>query len=107
MIARDNYQRLFPIWNELNQDAQMKRADLVYLSTTKVNNKAICLDCVDAGKATFQCALCHQTYPTSGIQQIFGDPPDYLCKPCYGTVTAKEWEKKVNELDKEHEYDFR
>jgi hypothetical protein len=96
----------FPAWVEMNQDAQMKRAGLVYVGGAKVDDEYICEECEKAGKADFKCELCGERHPTSEIQERFGDPADFLCKSCYETTTAKVWEEKCDELQEEHKYDY-
>jgi len=84
----------------------MKAVGWVLKSNVQVDDRYICENCVEAGKATFKCSLCCERYPTTDIKEHFGYPPDYLCVHCYATVTAEVWEKKFDELEKEHRYDF-
>lgn len=96
----------FPVWCEMNQDAQMKRANLVYISTTMVDNEYICEECDKGGKANFKCELCGDRKSTNKIQETFGDPPVFLCEDCYETIPAKKWDVKCEQLLDEHRYDF-
>jgi len=98
--------RCFPLYRKINIRQQMKAVGWVLKSYTKVDEEYICKECVEAGKATFECSLCHKRYNTNDIQERFGYQPDYLCKHCYKTVPAEVWEKKFDELEKEHMYDF-
>lgn len=97
---------VFPNYLRINQAAQMESAGMVYNSYTEVDGKKICIECKESDKADFKCSLCEQRYPTSEIQEQFGDPPEYLCKSCYATVPAKTWEESCEKLLNEHRYDF-
>jgi len=97
---------IFPLWREIDFNTQLKKAGWVMRSPIQIGDQKICVECADAGKADFLCALCNQRRPTSKIQSIFGDPPEFLCKDCYETVTAEKWDKKVNNLYECHKYDF-
>ena len=96
----------FPTWLDMNQDAQMKRAGLVYAGRTKVDDDDICEECEEAGKADFKCELCGERKSTDKIQESFGDPADFLCKDCYEITTAKAWDEKCDQLEEEHKYDY-
>ena len=98
--------KCFPSDWHVNIEQQMKSVGWVLKSYIKVNDDYICKECAEAGKATFECSLCHERYPTTDIKEQFGDPPDYLCIHCYANVTAEVWQKKVDELYEEHKYDF-
>ena len=88
-------------------DAQCKRGGIV-LRSEVVNKKdrKICVECAAAGKATFVCHQCKTERPANEIQTSFGDPPDYLCKPCYATLPAKEWDAATKSLSEMHRYDY-
>lgn len=96
----------FPSYYKLRIQQQMKNVAWVLKSHIKVDDEYICKECVGAGKATFECSLCYERYPTTDIKEQFGNPADYLCVHCYATVTAKVWERKIKELEEEHRYDF-
>lgn len=97
---------LFPVNWQMNQEAQAKRAGIVFKSTTKVDDENICEECEKAGKADFLCALCNERKSTDKIQKSIGDAPEFLCKDCYDTVPAKIWGDKLNELQEAHRYDY-
>ena len=59
-----------------------------------------------AGKADFLCALCNERKSTDKIQESIGDAPEFLCKDCYDTVSAKIWDDKLDELQEAHRYDY-
>lgn len=84
----------------------MKRANMVYLSSTQVDGDPICKECEAAGKADFLCALCEKRYPSSEVKESIGWPAEFLCKNCYETKPAKIWDEKVDELQEDHRYDF-
>jgi len=96
----------FPRWVKIDFDAQLKKAGWVTVSQVKVDDHHICDECASAGKADFLCALCGKRKPTSEIQERFGDPSEFLCKQCYETVPAKQWEEKVESLEADHRWDF-
>jgi ssDNA-binding Zn-finger/Zn-ribbon topoisomerase 1 len=107
MVMRDSRYGIFPIWMQINQDAQVKRGGLVYFSRIEVDGNLICQECSDAGRASFKCELCHQRHNTSEIQERIGRYlADYLCKLCYSTVSAQKWAEKIKELEEEHKYDY-
>jgi len=96
----------FPAWMEMSQDAQMKRAGIVYVGSARVDDEYICIECEEAGKTDFKCELCGERKPTEKIQEMFGGPADFLCKDCYETATAKAWDEKCDQLQDKHKYDF-
>lgn len=97
---------LFPKYNKINQEAQMKKVDLAFFSKTKVDDAYICCECEKSGKADFLCQLCNKRKPTSKIKESFGIyDTDFLCTECFETKTAKDWEEKCDKLYKEHKYD--
>lgn len=70
------------------------------------HGNAICKECVDNGRAKFICSLCRRTFPTDMIQKSVGSYlRSHLCKECFNTVSAKEWEDKVQELEENHKWD--
>lgn len=97
----------FPHYRRLTFSAQAEAAGLVVNSSVKVDDRPICTECVGAGRADFLCALCQKRKSTDKIREQFGDPPEFLCVDCYGSVTAREWGRKVNELHDRHRFDFR
>lgn len=93
------YSGVFPVWRELNQQSQMKKAGIVFQSMVKSNNRYICVECAEGNKATIHCALCKQDKPSNKQKESFGcDPAEFLCSDCYETVPAKVWEEKVEKL---------
>lgn len=51
------------------------------------------------------CALCNKLRKGKP-QEAIGDPPEFMCTPCYETVPAKIWIAKRDALWEEHRYDF-
>lgn len=96
----------FPNAMSYNFDTQIKNAGVVVMSKIQVDDHCICIECANAGKADFLCALCNIRRPTDQVQESFGEPPEYLCKICYETVPAKQWDMKTSELYSQHQYDF-
>ena len=107
VIKPSNPRCTFPFFIKLNFDAQAAAAGLGIRSDLQSGNDYICQDCANAGKAWFYCELCKEKKSTGKVQQSFGDPTEFLCIDCYGTVPAKEWEEAVDRLYKSHRYDFR
>lgn len=70
------------------------------------NDEPICEICKKEGKSSFKCAICDEIKPSSKIKHSFGDPAEYLCVDCYNSVSAAEWDKKVDALEGAHRYDF-
>jgi hypothetical protein len=73
---------------------------------TDINNHEMCEMCKSEGKAQFKCVLCNGIKPSSEQKESFGYPAEYLCTDCYNSVPAAAWDKKVDELEEEHRYDF-
>jgi len=97
---------IFPFYTGNNQEAQMKEKGVVFRSTATMGNDPICVECKDADKASFKCALCKEMKPSSKEEESFGDPAEYLCKDCYATVPAKVWDDKAEKLRHDHQYDW-
>lgn len=88
-------------------EAQCKRGGIVLKSgATDKNNDAICEECAAAGASSFVCSHCKKEQKTDQIEESFGYPPEFLCKPCYSTVPAAEWNALVKKLYEAHRYDF-
>lgn len=96
----------FPLYYKINQDAQMKNAEIQYISKSKYNNKYICCECAESGKSKFTCYICKTDKPSDKLHSSFGDPADHLCTDCYETVSAKRWNEIEDNLIEEHRYDF-
>ncbi len=97
---------IFPNYWAINYESQLKNAGWVFQSDIEVDDKYICIECVQSDKADFLCALCNQRKPTSKARESFGDPPEYLCTDCYETVTVSAWEEKQSELGAAHRWDY-
>lgn len=110
MIAEPKQQHFrkstFPVYCKLSFETQAKRANLHFVSNIIVDDEYICIECADEGKADFLCSLCKNRKSTDKEKESFGDPPEYLCKDCYSTVPAKEWDKKCEMLEESHRWDF-
>ena len=97
----------FPKYYMLDKDIQSKRAGWVKVGHRDHGiDKYVCVECNAADFATFKCVLCQQQRKSSEVERSFGDPPEFLCKDCYLTTPAKQWDEKVSELEEEHQYDF-
>lgn len=102
----DRWHSPFPRYYAIDFKAQLAEAKWVEKSDVRVDGKKICVPCAEAGRADFLCALCGQRRPTNEIEDHFGEPPEFLCKPCYRTVPAETWNKKLSKLSESHRYDF-
>ena len=104
--SSNRFTSTFPHYFRINFDAQIKNAGWVTQSNVKVDDKYICEECVENGKADFECYVCKKRHSIDLIKESFGDPADYLCQKCYEIVPAKEWRDIVDKLDSIHRYDF-
>jgi hypothetical protein len=84
---------------------QLKRADVGRLSGRyNAAGRLLCADCAPV-HARFHCVLCKEA--RAGTPQYSeGDPAEFLCVPCFEQRTAKEWDEAVQELRKNHRWDF-
>lgn len=76
------------------------------MTNTLVDDEPICIECEQAGKSDFLCALCKERKRSNKKQESFGDPSEFLCTDCYETKPAKIWDEKVDELVEAHRYDY-
>lgn len=51
----------------------------------------LCLECEQAGKRTFTCAICHQKRTSDLLYEDEYNEPE--CTICYSTMTAKAWDE--------------
>lgn len=96
----------FPVYYKIDYEAQAAAAGLKIRSKVTSNDEYICIDCANSGRGGFTCYLCKKYKQSDVIEASFGDPPDHLCKDCYATVPAKNWDEVTRELYKEHQFDF-
>lgn len=99
------HNRTFPEYVDDNLKAQAGRAGLAINSGSEFEGRFVCEDCINSGVVNFVCLLCYKTKKTNEIKASFGTAEHHLCGDCYETVPAKVWDDKVNELNKEHEWD--
>lgn len=59
--------------------------------------KGVCADCYESGNITENCRICEEDRKPSEIEETIGGKY-HLCKPCYETVSAKEWEDTIDNL---------
>jgi len=92
----------------MTPEQQAKRAGWPELTkyAENIDGRHICDECAEKGHAQFKCALCNEDRSSKDIKARFGTRAEYLCKPCYATVPAAEWEAKSDELAQKHRYDF-
>ncbi len=106
MILKCNQYDLFPRSYQVDQEAQMKKGNLVYKTSVTSNERYICHECVLNNKAVFTCSLCKEEKSTAKIKVSIGDPAEYLCTDCYAVTPAKEWDEIKNNLQEDHRYDY-
>lgn len=96
--------------HETSYEAQVSRARWEIVANVRtLGGKKICRACAKADKGLFRCDLCEKERPTSQVKERYGDPEyreEYLCTPCFETVTAKVWNEKCDELRESHRYDY-
>lgn len=94
----------FHLSSTMNQEAQMRAAGLVYRGDSNVTSFDVCEECVAAGKVAFNCIFCGE-YRKSDLyhDSEYGEP---ICKICYESLTAKEWDEKMEALHEAHRYDY-
>lgn len=102
-----HFKRCFPSYYKADLQAQLARAEIgFYGPGADAKGRRLCKDCSDAGLGKFKCALCKEERASNLEEESYGYPPEYLCSVCYGSVTAKIWDKKNRELSAAHRYDF-
>lgn len=94
-----------PAYYKAARVAQMKRAgwvDRAYATTA--DEGTLCVECAPVA-AAFKCSLCEKERHGKP-EESYGDPPEFLCTPCFETVPAKVWHEKSEALREAHRYDF-
>ena len=104
--CRDRRSSPFPTAQDASEETQLKNAGWVKSGRTWLNGQYACEECERNNRVTFVCGLCRKEQSGAEVKESFGDPPEYLCKGCYATVPAEEWEKKVKEFRARHRWDF-
>lgn len=97
---------LFPTAPNASEEMQLKNAGWVRSGRTWLNGQYVCEECERNGRVLFICEICGKEQSCDEVQESFGDPPEYLCKGCYATVSAKEWDEKARGLRESHRWDF-
>lgn len=108
MVLREKAPYIFSKHITMTQLAQVKRLGLKFQHNDSIlKEDLVCTECFSAGAVTFRCSLCDQIKTTDKIQESVGYlPSEYLCKDCYATTPAIEWENKLEELHESHKYDY-
>lgn len=99
----------FPHYHHITFEAQVKKAGLRLISDVYQTGHYICEDCAKAGKGKFKCTLCGKKQSVKEIHKSYGDCSfngDYVCKTCYGTVSAEKFKKFEEERHESHRWDF-
>jgi len=105
MIQKAN-RGVFPHYFMNNQKEQAKKLGVKFISSFEVDYKTFCEECVEEGKVVFTCFICEDELNTSKIAHGYGDPKEYTCTDCFKSLTAKEYDDKLKELGKKHQWDF-
>lgn len=107
MLPEGEYSRLFPLRADMGLRAQLARAHWQPRSTVYDDTREtyICQRCAKEGKLTFTCALCNEVRQSNESQLARGMPAEHLCKSCYATVPAKQWDEAVARLEERHKFD--
>lgn len=59
----------------------------------------VCAMCAITNKISFICALCNEERRSEMEARAFGTTdPEFLCKACYDTVPARQWDEAVARL---------
>ena len=95
----------FPPYDPVSLKAQAQRAGWVFAGKLQVNAETICERCERADRARAACYLCKRERKASEVREAIGDPPEYLCTPCYDSVPARVWDRAVKELEEAHRWD--
>ncbi len=95
---------LFPMWHEANGKSQCGRGNLVIEDMKSSSDDRICVDCYKANKKVFKCYSCFRSQEMDQVYQDFYHE-EYLCKSCYASVPAKDWDKYIDEINENHKYD--
>ncbi len=92
---------------QMTPEEQAKRAGWPELTlyATSIDGRLICDQCAKEGHARFLCSLCNQIRTADEIKARFGVRAEYLCKPCYLTVPAAQWDAKSDELARKYRHD--
>ena len=90
-----------------DRKGQAKELGIKFISGKEFNYKKYCTECVEGGKAEFKCFHCKEIKNSGLIQESIGasDCADHICKDCYETLTAKEWDSIIEEMEEDHKYD--
>ena len=96
---------VFPIYHKKALKIQLSKRNMVVRSEIKNNDYAyVCKTCI--GLAEFKCYSCKEQRLIKNKKYTHGDPPDHLCKECFNTKTAKEWEDLEDEIVEKHQWDY-
>ena len=99
---------LFPKYLRINQRAQKQAAGVVGVGLQIPGNNVLythaCEVCSQEGRITFTCALCQQQRSSAELHDVhYGEP---VCEICFATRTAKDWEAMLDQLERNHQYDY-
>ncbi len=99
--------KLFPDWEKYTLKTQMNSVDWKFNSyLTNHESKEICHECAQTGKASFKCFICKEIRSSDLQEHSFGDPADSICKICYASIPAKQWDEIIDKLHERHKWDF-
>lgn len=95
----------FPVYFKISQEVQMAALGIVATGRhIPGRDGRACSVCTSEGKITFRCVLCEETRTSDQLQGEYHEEP--LCNICYATRSAKEWEEKLEDISKRHQWDY-
>ena len=100
----------FPFWEKMNFEAQRLRKGFAIRSNQSFDDDKMCgshywcIDCKD--KIEFKCFNCKEMRLKKDMEYRYGDPPDFLCKFCYETVSAKDWNELIKAIEDNHRWEY-
>lgn len=96
---------LFPARAHITQLEQMHRVGIVERWGKTEAGQNICVECSQAGLATFTCCFCRKQYSLSELHSKLYEN-ELVCKTCYLKTPHAEWEKKLDALRNRHRWDY-
>lgn len=97
----------FPQSGAYAQDEQMKHAGIVGIGKPipgDDNEESACEVCTAEGRIRFTCAFCEQERGSDLLHTVRHS--EAICAICYETLSAKDYDTKMNALNEKHQYDY-
>lgn len=96
---------VFPFGEALSQKGQMDAAGILYQSDRAASiGLTICEACYEAGKTSFECAICNEIRSSDlYLKTVAGQP---VCTVCYENMNARDWDETIADMsDSSYRYD--